>query len=204
MSNKLNRKKRNDLFISLKNNIKCDRLFDSGNGLYHSYQELCDPNNNYKWANITFLGVKNPRKCFVVSFSTCEMEARLTYVSGIWKKVGEKYPLMIDFRKMSVKNNGTVLYEYSEDERLNDAARLNIFTEIFDAEKIPKVCRSKIEISSQASSPIVDVRVSLNVPNITDKVVREFINRFYEMGEPIEDCWQWVGEEEQIVTGTKR
>lgn len=191
--NKTNRKQRKALWINAKNLMRKypDCAYNGDFYCNHIY----DPRSPWCWVDFRFFHTKL-KKYFAVALTTLEYKEWNKDEDKARDKAIEKYPYEEEFFYSGFSNVNVWM---NSKPSVIDTIRQDLeqtLTMQFNKE----VRLSKPEIKIKDYGPVVvGVWATVNKPFIDENVIREFIEHFRSLGEPIIPGYSWYGDETEVL-----
>lgn len=200
-SNKKNRKQRKAQWIRARNLMR--KYPDcSYNGDFYC-NHVYEPENPWRWVDFRFFHTRLKRY-FAVTMTTLEYSEMEKDDNAAYEIVCKE---MGDLREGSIKavmhpKHGKIFtFDYSDEDRefnyRHIARQIEVCRELA---KVPRIASPSITIKDYG--PVsVGVKATVNTQHIDEHVIREFIARFRELGEPTTPGWTHQGEEIEVIPG---
>lgn len=187
----MNRKQRKEQWINAKNLMRqypeC-----AYNGDFYCNHEY-DPEWGWCWVDFRFFHTKLKRY-FAVAMTTLEYKAGENNKEKVWEALDVTHPYSdapIRFAKNGMEFTDEWRQVYNIRKPLEAAMLLELNREA-------QMMRPYVDVKDYGDV-VVGLWVSLDVPNIDEHVIRDFISFYRSIGEPITPGLAWVGEEVEVV-----
>lgn len=191
---RLTRKNRKRQFIVVKNNL---RSAPFGHGEFVCGHEL-NPENRLPWTNFFFMSEVHHQCYFSVAMNTAQYEAN----HRLEQRISDELELTLPYAAQQAQP----LSNRKISTRDLLAQRMHVFA---DRHKQAKILRPLMMLQEQTVRPeirikecrqgVISVEVTVDTPFIDEKVIRDFIEQFRGLGEPIARGLAWSGDEISLL-----